>query len=209
MPAPLTIAFPKGRIAAPLARLLARPPLEIPAFSGRGLVVDVAGKALRFLILKDFDVPTYVQRGAAELGIVGSDVLDEKECDLPRPLSFPFGQCRFLLLKPSSLREPFPEGRAVRVATKYIRLTRDYFDRRGMAADIVPLSGSVEIAPRMGLADLVADLVDTGETMRANGLEEVDRICDVSPHLVVSRAALARRRREVFALLEVLEGMLA
>ena len=159
---PLTVAFPKGRIAAPLARLFARPPLEIAAFAGRGLVVDVPEKALRFLLLKDFDVPTYVRRGAAELGIAGSDVLAEKECDLPRPLEFPFGRCRFSLLAPESNREPFPEGRAVRVATKYVRLTRDYFDQKGMAADIVPLAGSVEIAPRMKLADMVADLVDTG-----------------------------------------------
>lgn len=209
MTEPLTVAFPKGRIAAPLARLFARPPLEIAAFAGRGLVVDVPEKSLRFLLLKDFDVPTYVLRGAAELGIAGSDVLTEKECDLPQPLEFPFGRCRFSLLAPQSSRAPFPEGRAVRVATKYVRLTRDYFDHKGMAADIVPLAGSVEIAPRMGLADLVADLVDTGETMRANGLSEVEKICDVSPHLVVSRAALARRRRDVFAFLEVLEGMLS
>lgn len=209
MKEPLTLAFPKGRIAAPLAHLLSRPPLEISAFSGRGLVVDVPEKGLRFLLLKDFDVPTYVQRGAADLGIVGSDVLAEKECDLPRPLEFPFGRCRFSLLQPSSSRDPFPEGRAVRVATKYVRLTRDYFDQKGMAADIVPLAGSVEIAPRMLLSDLVADLVDTGETMRANGLVEVEKIRDVSPHLIVSRAALARRRRDVFAFLETLEGMLA
>ncbi len=208
---PLTVAFPKGRIAAPLARLFAQPPLEIAPFAGRGLVVDVPEKALRFLLLKDFDVPTYVRRGAAELGIAGSDVLTEKECDLPRPLEFPFGRCRFSLLAPSSAAAegPFPRGRAVRVATKYVRLTRDYFDQKGLAADIVPLAGSVEIAPRMKLADLVSDLVDTGETMRANGLAEVEKICDVSPHLIVSRAALARRRRDVFAFLEMLEGMLA
>ena len=211
MTEPLTVAFPKGRIAAPLALLFARTPLEIPPFTGRGLVVDVPEKALRFLLLKDLDVPTYVRRGAAELGIAGSDVLTEKECDLPRPLEFPFGRCRFSLLAPSSAAAegPFPRGRAVRVATKYVRLTRDHFDQKGMAADIVPLAGSVEIAPRMRLADLVADLVDTGETMRANGLVEVEKICDVSPHLIVSRAALARRRRDVFAFLEVLEGMLA
>lgn len=209
MTEPLTVAFPKGRIAAPLASLFAQPPLEIAAFTGRGLVVEVPEKALRFLLLKDFDVPTYVRRGAAELGIAGSDVLTETECDLPRPLEFPFGRCRFSLLAPASSRAPFPEGRAVRVATKYVRLTRDYFDQKGMAADIVPLAGSVEIAPRMKLGDLVADLVDTGETMRANGLVEIEKICDVSPHLVVSRAALARRRRDVFAFLEVLEGMLA
>jgi ATP phosphoribosyltransferase len=209
MKQPLTIAFPKGRIAVPLARLLCRPPLEIGEFTGRGLVVDVPEKGLRFLLLKDFDIPTYVQRGAAEIGIVGSDVLAEKECDLPRPLAFPFGRCRFSLLAPSSSRPPFPEGRAVRVATKYVRLTRDYFDQKGMAADIVPLAGSVEIAPLMHLADLVADLVDTGETMRANGLSEVEKIRDISPHLIVSRAALARRRRDVFVFLETLEGMLA
>ena len=209
MSRPLTVAFPKGRIAAPLAELLSRKPLEIAPFSGRGLVVDVYGKGLRFLVLKDFDVPTYVRRGAAELGIAGSDVLTETECDLPRPLEFPFGRCRFSLLAPADAAEPFPEGRAARVATKYVRLTRDYFDQKGMAADIVPLAGSVEIAPRMGLADLVTDLVDTGETMRANGLVEIEKIRDVSPHLIVSRAALARRRREVFDLLEVLEGMIA
>jgi len=207
--APLTVAFPKGRLADPLGRLLARPPLEISPFTGRGLVVDVAEKGIRFLLLKDFDVPTYVRRGAAELGIAGSDVLAETECDLPRPLEFPFGRCRFSLLAPASASAFFPEGRAVRVATKYVRLTREHFDQKGMAADIVPLAGSVEIAPRMKLADLVADLVDTGETMRANGLVEVETIRDVSPHLIVSRAALARRRREVFGLLEVLEGMLA
>jgi ATP phosphoribosyltransferase len=216
MTGPLTMAFPKGRIADPLARLLARPPLEIAAFSGRALVVDAAGKGIRFLVLKDLDVPTYVRRGAAELGIAGSDVLAETDCDLPRPLEFSFGRCRFSLLAPASgvatrrgSDSVFPRGRAVRVATKYVHLTRDYFDQKGVAADIVPLAGSVEIAPRMGLADLVTDLVDTGETMRANGLVEVEKIRDVSPHLIVSRAALARRRRDVFGLLEVLEGMLA
>ena len=209
MKEPLTVAFPKGRLAGPLARLLSRPPLEIGAFTGRGLVRDVPERGLRFLLLKDFDVPTYVQRGAAEIGVAGSDVLAEKECALPRPLALPFGRCRFSLLAPSSSREPFPNGRAARVATKYVRLTRDHFDKRGMAVDIVPLSGSVEIAPLMLLADLVADLVDTGETMRANGLFEVEKILDVSPHVIVSRAALARRRKDVFAFLETVEGMLA
>lgn len=208
MKTPLTIAFPKGRIAAPLSRFLTGPPLSIDPFSGRGLVVDVEEKGLRFLVLKDADIPTYVRRGAAEMGIAGSDVLAETDCDLPRPLEFPFGRCRFSLLKPASASS-IPDGRAVRVATKYVRLTRDFFEQKGMAADIVPLSGSVEIAPRMKLADMVADLVDTGETLRANGLIEVEKICDVSPHLIVSRAALARRRRDVFDLLEVLERMLA
>jgi ATP phosphoribosyltransferase len=207
MSAPLTFAFPKGRLAGPLAALLARPPLAIAPFAGRSLIVDVEEKGLRFLILKDFDVPTYVRRGAADLGVVGSDVLSEMECDLPRPLEFPFGRCRFSLLAPAAAPPP-PEGRALRVATKYVRLARDFFDRKGIAADIVPLSGSVELAPRMGLADFVADLVDTGETMRANGLEEVEKICDVAPQLVVNRGALARRRREVFAFVERLEGML-
>ena len=206
---PITVAFPKGRIAAPLSALLSRRPLEIAPFTGRRLVVDVPKKNLRFLVLKDFDVPTYVRRGAAEIGIAGSDVLAETDCHLPRPLEFPFGRCRFSLLAPAGSESPFPEGRAVRVATKYVRLTRDHFERRGMPADIVPLAGSVEIAPRMDLADLVADLVDTGETMCANGLAEIEKIRDISPHLIVSHAALARRRKEVFDLLEVLEEMIA
>jgi ATP phosphoribosyltransferase len=207
MTAPLTFAFPKGRIAAPLARLLGRPPLGLPAFSGRDLVVEAPEQGLRALLLKDFDVPTYVARGVAEVGVVGSDVLEERESDLPTPLEFPFGRCRLVLLAPGSARE-LPTGRAVRVATKYAHLTREFFDQKGMAADVVSLSGSVELAPRMGLADLVADLVDTGATMRANGLVELETMREVSPRLVVSRAAIARRRREVFRFAELLEEMM-
>jgi ATP phosphoribosyltransferase len=207
MSAPLTLAFPKGRIAAPLAALLARPPIELPAFSGRDLVLDAAARGIRALLLKDFDVPTYVSRGSAEVGVVGSDVLEERESDLATPLEFPFGRCRLVLLAPEGAAEP-PAGRAVRVATKYAHLTRDFFDMKGMAADVVTLSGSVELAPRMGLSDLVADLVDTGATMRANGLIELETMRDVSPRLVVSRAAIARRRRDVFRFVELLEGML-
>ncbi len=208
MNAPLRFAFPKGRIAAPLAALLGRPPLSIPPFEGRNLVVEVPESGLCFLVLKDFDVPTYVRRGAADLGVAGSDVLWEKESDLPRPLDFPFGRCRFSLMRPESASLP-PEGRAPRVATKYVKRTRDFFEARGISADIVPLSGSVELAPRMNLADYVADLVDTGETMRANGLVEVERICDVRPQLVVNRGALARRRAELFGFIEVLAQMLS
>jgi len=208
MTAPLTFAFPKGRIAAQLASLLARPPLGLPAFSGRDLVVEAPEQGLRALLLKDFDVPTYVARGVAEVGVVGSDVLEERESDLPTPLEFSFGRCRLVLLAPGSARE-LPTGRAVRVATKYTHLTREFFDQKGMAADVVSLAGSVELAPRMGLADLVADLVDTGATMRANGLVELETMREVSPRLVVSRAAIARRRREVFRFAELLEEMMA
>jgi ATP phosphoribosyltransferase len=206
--AALTIALPKGRIAVPLADFLARPPLALGAFEGRRLVAEVPEKGLRLLLLKDFDVPTYVRRGAADLGIVGSDVLAEKECeDLPRPLEFPFGRCRFSLLAPAA-GEPLPEGRALRVATKYARLTRGFFEERGIGAEIVPLAGSVELAPGLKLADFVADLVDTGETMRANGLQEVEKIRDVAPQLIVNRGAIARRRRDIFAFVRLLAGML-
>jgi len=209
MTSALTLALPKGRIAEPLGDFLARPPLSLGAFEGRRLVAEVPEKGLRLLLLKDFDVPTYVRRGAADLGIVGSDVLAEKECeDLPRPLEFPFGRCRFSLLAPTG-GEPPPEGRALRVATKYTKLTRDFFEERGIAAEIVPLAGSVELAPRAKLADFVADLVDTGETMRANGLAEVEKIRDVAPQLIVNRGAIARRRREVFRFVGVLAEMLA
>lgn len=206
MSAPLTFAFPKGRIAAPLAELLGRPPLGLPPFSGRELVLEAPARGLRALLLKDFDVPTYVARGAADVGVVGSDVLDERESDLPTPLDFPFGRCRLVLLAPVAQRE-LPKGRAVRVATKYAHLTRDFFDQKGIAADVVTLSGSVELAPRMGLADLVADLVDTGATMRANGLAELETMREVAPRLVINRAAIARRRRDVFRLVELLEEM--
>lgn len=203
----LTLAFPKGRIGAPLADLLGRPPLLLSPFAGRELVVEAPAQELRALLLRDFDIPTYVSRGAAELGVVGSDVLEERESDLATPLEFPFGRCRLTLLAPAAARE-MPKARAVRVATRYAHLTREYFEDKGMAADIVPLSGSVELAPRMGLADMVADLVDTGATMRANGLVEVETMREVSPRLVVGRAAIARRRHEVFRLIELLDAMM-
>ena len=208
MTAPLTFAFPKGRVGGPLAELLAKPPLSLPPLSGRGLVVEHPEKGLRLLLLKDFDVPTYVRRGTAELGVAGADVLAEKDAeDLPRPLELPFGRCRFPLLAPVGAPPP-SRGRAIRVATRYVRLTRDHFEAKGVAAEIVPLAGSVELAARMGLADCVADLVDTGETMRANGLEEIERIREIVPSVVVSRGAIARRRTEIFRFLETLEGML-
>ena len=105
---PITVAFPKGRIAAPLAKLLSRKPLEISPFTGRGLVVDVPGKNLRFLVLKDFDVPTYVRRGAAEIGIAGSDVLLETECDSAAAAGVPFGRCRFSLPRAGGRRPAVP-----------------------------------------------------------------------------------------------------
>lgn len=206
--APLTFAFPKGRIGAPLAELLARPPLSLPPLSGRSLVVELPERGLRLLLLKDFDVPTYVRRGTAELGVAGADVLGEQAAeDLPRPLELPFGRCRFSLLAPAGAPPP-PRGRAIRVATRYVRLTRDHFEAKGVAAEIVPLAGSVELAARLGLADYVADLVDTGETMRSNGLEEIEHIRDISPSVIVSRGAIARQRAEIFGFLETLERML-
>src|SRR5262249_60505401 len=128
---PARRAFPKGRIAAALAALPSRKPLEIPPFTGRGLVVDVPRRNLRFLVPKDFDIPTYVRRGAAEVGIAGSDVLAETECDLPRPLEFPFGRCRFSLLGPAGADPSFPEGPAVRGATQDRRCTRGTFEPQG------------------------------------------------------------------------------
>jgi ATP phosphoribosyltransferase len=186
----LTIAVAKGRILAeslPLLDSIGIVPEEDPENSRR-LVIPTRQGGVRLLIVRAFDVPTFVEHGAAELGIAGKDVLMEFAGDgLYEPLDLGIARCRMVLAGPAGASQV--NGR-LRVATKYVRTTRSWFEERGQQVEIVRLYGSMEIAPALGLADRIVDLVDTGRTLRENGLVPLETIANVSSRLIVNKAAM-------------------
>jgi ATP phosphoribosyltransferase len=209
---PLTLALPKGRLFAPALDLLRRVGWSgLPADQSRRLIFTDPARGLRVLILKPVDVPTYVEYGAADLGIVGKDILLEQEPDVYEPLDLRFGLCRLVVAEPKALWEKDDPAKWswVRVATKYPNLTRRYFAERGIQAEVVRLDGSIELAPAAGLAERIVDLVQSGETLRANGLVEVAEIMVSTARLIVNRAAQKTAYQAVSRLTDELRTGLA
>jgi ATP phosphoribosyltransferase len=200
----LTLALPKGRLLDPALLLLREVGVDGIDTDSRRLIFVDAARRLRLIVLKPADVPTYVAYGAADVGIVGKDILLEQEPDVYEPLDLGFGVCRLCVAEPRQLWERDDPARWswVRVATKYPRLTERYFSARGIQVEIVRLDGSIELAPLVGLADRIVDLVQSGETLRANGLVEVAEIARSTARLIVNRAALKTSYTAVNRLLE-------
>ncbi|MCC6646103.1 MAG: ATP phosphoribosyltransferase [Polyangiaceae bacterium] len=192
----ITVAVPKGRILAKLGGLLERAGLDASPLrqEDRRLSRDSDDGGVRYLFLKPDDVPTYVEYGAADLGFCGRDVLDERGYDLYRPLDLGVGRCRMVVARPDGCRE-IPD--VPRVATKFAKVAERHFAARGAQAEIVYVGGSVELAPLVGLADLIVDLVESGATLRENHLHEVETVLEVSTLLVANRAAYKLKAREV------------
>lgn len=195
MNAPVKIALAKGRIldeALPLFARVGLKPVESPAES-RKLVLDTESGGVQLVIIRSADVPTYVQFGAAHLGIVGKDVLLEHGGGgLAELLDLGFARCRLVVAEPGAFAERDGPDRwqRLRVATKYPKITRRHFAAQGVQAQIIKLYGSMELAPLVGLADRIVDLVDTGGTLKANNLVEVESVVDVSARLIANLAAL-------------------
>ena len=192
---PITLAIPKGRVTRALAPLFERAGID-PApilADDRTLVRTSADGRLRFLLLKPDDVPTYVEYGAAELGVSGRDTLRERGYDLYQPLDLEVGACRLVVAGPSD--RPIPA--VPRVATKYPRAATEHFAARGVQAEVIYVQGSVEIAPLVGLADLIVDLVESGATLRDNGLVEKETIAQVSSVLVANPSLYKLRYAEI------------
>jgi len=200
----LTIALSKGRLLSGAEALFTRAGLSFPPQDTRRLIVEAGD--LRFLFVKDMDVPVYVEYGVADAGLCGSDVLLETGSDVLVPLDLGFGRCRMVLAATPAggFQEAWPAS--LRVATKYANVARNFLEARGLAAEIVKLQGSVEIAPGLGLADCIVDMVETGRTLRENGLEVVEEIASTSARLVVNRASDHVRRAEVAALIASLRA---
>ena len=200
----LTLALPKGRLLDPALALLRDLVVEGIDGDSRRLIFTDPKRELRVLFLKPADVPAYVLYGAADLGIVGKDILLEQEPDVYEPLDLGFGFCRLVVAEPRELRERDDPTKWswVRVATKYPRLTEAYFSNRGIQVEIVRLDGSIELAPLVGLAERIVDLVQSGETLRANGLVEVAEIARSTARIIVNRASMKTEHARVTGLIE-------
>jgi len=186
----LTIAIAKGRMQEEALALLTRAGLRAneTALASRRLAIADESGACQFLFVKPADVPVYVEHGAADCGIVGRDVVLESEADLLLPLDLGISRCRIVVAAPGA--ELFANGFGMlRVATKYPRISRAHFGARGIPVEIIGLTGSVELAPALGLADCLVDLVETGRTLKDNGLSIVEVIAESTGRLVVNRAS--------------------
>lgn len=203
-PRGVTIAVPKGRILKQLSTLLHRVGVrpETLLADDRKLVREDPEAGISFLLLKPDDVPTYVEYGAADLGVVGRDVLLEREYDLYAPVDLGIGRCRMMV---AGLPDRPPPPRTLRVATKFPNIAGAYYARKGVPVEIIFVQGSVELAPITGLADVIVDLVESGETLRQNGLVTLEHVCDVSSVVVANRAALKLKRDALAPILAALD----
>ena len=178
----MRIAIPKGRLQERALSVFADAGYDIPSetdLKTRKLVFDRGG--IEWIFVKDGDVPVYVEHGAADAGIAGLDQILEHECTAYQPVEFPFGRCRMMLIAAPGAPP------LTKVATKYPRITRQFLDQRGVHAEIVPLSGSVELAAVLNLTSHVVDLVETGETVRIHKLEMQEVVAEISPRLIVGK----------------------
>ncbi len=190
---PITLALSKGRILEETLPLLAAGGISLldDPGSSRKLVLQTSRDDLRILVLRATDVPAYVQYGAADLGVAGKDVLMEHgAAGIYEPLDLGIARCRLMVAALKGAQAP--SGR-LRVATKYVNVARRYFAASGRQADVIKLYGSMELAPVVGLSDCIVDVVDTGNTLRANGLEPTELIAHVSSRLIVNRASMKMR----------------
>jgi ATP phosphoribosyltransferase len=204
--APLTIALSKGRIFKDTLPLLAEAgikPLDDPDTS-RKLILDTNRDNVKLVLIRATDVPTYVQWGAADLGVAGKDVLMEHGSDgLYEPLDLRIAKCRMMVAgRPGTATG----ARRIRVATKYVNAARAFFAARGQQVEVIKLYGSMELAPLVGLSEVIVDLVESGNTLKANGLVPLEHMHHISSRLVVNKAAWKMKHRAVLALVDALKG---
>ena len=198
----LTIALSKGRIFKETMPLLAHAgitPVDDPETS-RKLILDTNHDDVKLVIIRATDVPTYVQYGAADIGVAGKDVLMEHGGEgLYEPVDLGIAKCRLMTAGPVGAKEP--EGR-LRIATKFVNCARRYYAEQGKQVEVIKLYGSMELAPLVGLADRIIDVVDTGNTLKANGLEPLEHIADISSRLVVNKASMKMKHKKMKTLID-------
>jgi ATP phosphoribosyltransferase len=203
----LTIALSKGKLLEPAIDLFKRvglAPKDISADSRR-LIFEHQASGTTLMIVRPSDVPTYVEYGAVDVGVVGADVLMEQATDVYEPLDLGFGACRLAVAAPeSAVERNGRHGIKLRVATKYPNMTERFFTQKGIPIEIIKLYGSVELAPLVGLADRIVDLVSSGKTLRAHNLVVTDVIAESTARLIVNRASLKLKHKRVNGLIEAL-----
>lgn len=205
----LTIALSKGRILEETLPLLEAAGI-VPAeniFKSRKLIFDTNHENIRFVVIRATDVPTYVEYGGADMGIAGKDVLLEHgAAGLYEPLDLKIAECKLMV---AAMKDAPPVEGRMKVATKFVNLTRDYFAAQGRQVDIIKLYGAMELAPILDLADRIVDIVDTGNTLRANGLEPTEHIADISSRMVVGQASMKMKYATIQPILDKLADAVA
>ena len=201
----LTIALPKGRIADETLDRFEKAIGEKFVFEDRKLILEKSG--FKFLNVRNQDVPTYVMHGAADLGVVGLDVLEEKEYDLIKLLDLKLGRCKVAFGLRAGEKLNFDKSK-ITIATKHEKIAKKYFEQKAMAVEIIKLYGSIELAPLVGLCDCIVDIVETGETMKQNGLEVGPTIMETTAHLIANKNSFYAKKDLIFDLKDKLEKFL-
>jgi ATP phosphoribosyltransferase len=207
----LTVALPKGKLFTPSAEILARLGYTADGLSenSRKLVITNEQQKIRFIITKTADLPTYVEYGAADIGIIGKDVLLEESKDVYELLDLQFGVCRLMVAVPQLLRrEKLSDYAHMRVATKYPRVAERFFHSMGIQMEIIKLNGSIELAPIVGLAEMIVDIVETGRTLRENNLVEVAQIYPATARLIANRVSFKMKFGRINKMVEELKSIL-
>lgn len=203
----LTIALPKGKLFKPAAELLGNVGYSVDDLceNSRKLVLVNEASKLRFIITKTSDLPTYIEYGAADIGIIGKDVLVEEQRDVYELLDLGFGSCRMMVAVPASRkRSALNEYAHLRVASKYPKIAEQFFQKQGIQVEIIKLNGSIELAPMVGLSELIVDLVETGRTLKENNLMTVAEVLPVSARLIANRVSFKLKNSRISSLVEAL-----
>lgn len=203
----ITVAISRGRILKEASALLKKAGFSVGRMSNgsRRLVFEYPKDRIKVLIIRPMDVPSYVEYGAADCGVVGKDTLIEEKHDLYEPLDLGIGKCRLVVAGPKEFN--LSSNRVLRVATKYPRIAHEHFAKKGISAEIVKLYGSVELAPIVGLSDVIVDLSATGETLKKNNLIEIETIANITARLVVNKVSMKVKSNEIKDLIERLKGV--
>ena len=208
----LTIALAKGRLAKQTLALLEQTGItceEMKDKDTRKLIFVNEELGLKFFLSKTSDVPTYVEYGAADIGVVGSDTILEEGRKILEVLDLGLGKCRMCVAGPASARELLKKNEIIRVASKYPKIAKDYFyNKKHQTVEIVKLNGSVELAPIVGLSEVIVDIVETGSTLKENGLEVLEEICPLSARVVVNEASMKMQRERITKIVKDLEQAL-
>lgn len=207
----LTVALPKGKLFPLAAALLAKAGLSAAGLEekSRKLVIENEAARVKFIIAKTADVPTYVEYGAADIGIIGKDVLMESGQDVYELMDLGFGRCHLMMAVPKEQRRPHLADYAhTRVATKFPRIAEQFFNSRGMQMEYIKLNGSIELGPIVGLSESIVDIVETGTTLRENNLEEYVTIMDATARLIANRVSFRLKFARIHKLMEDLEALL-
>ncbi len=208
----ITVALAKGRLALNTLEVLERIGItceEIKDKSSRKLIFVNEELKLKFFLAKASDVPTYVEYGAADIGVVGKDTILEEGRKMYEVVDLGLGKCRMCVAGPASAKELLGHGELIRVATKYPNIAKDYFyNKKHQTVEIIKLNGSIELAPIVGLSEVIVDIVETGSTLRENGLEVLEEICNISARMVVNEVSMKMEHERITRIIRELKELL-